>query len=137
MFFFDYVLSMCATKQIGALFFSLAFLATSVLLRKYIVHKYLSMSAVVIAILFGSIEIELLLYVTYPPFGLITMSFKPVGSYLLYSGIVNSATVVSIDRMLRGELYSSALTRLELLKPIGITEMEKETVRNYKSIQTH
>jgi hypothetical protein len=47
-----------ATKQVGALFFSIAFLVASSLLAKYVIHKYLLITAVGIALLFGSIEID-------------------------------------------------------------------------------
>lgn len=40
-----------ASKQIGGLFFSFAFLAASALLEKYVIHKYLLISAVGMAIL--------------------------------------------------------------------------------------
>ena len=82
-----------ATKQIGGLFFSFAFLAASALLEKYLIHKYLLISAVGMAILFGSIDINSLLYATYPPFGLVTISFMAIGSYLVFNGISNSAVL--------------------------------------------
>jgi hypothetical protein len=129
------VLIFGATKQIGALFFSLVFLTASALLRNYIIHKYLLLTAVGMAILFGSMEIDSVLYVTYPPFGLVTTSFMAIGSYLVYSGIVNSAALVARDKAMRKEFYKSAMSQLELLKAIGVTEMEKEIVKNYKSIE--
>ncbi|HEY9398599.1 MAG TPA: hypothetical protein VIP29_01745 [Nitrososphaeraceae archaeon] len=68
-----------ATKQIGALFFCLAFLAASTLVTKYEMQKYLLITGIGMAILFGSIEVDTLLYAAYPPFGLVTVSFIPMG----------------------------------------------------------
>ena len=124
-----------ATKQIGGLFFSFAFLAASALLQKYVIHKDLLISAVGVAILFGSVDIDSLLYATYPPFGILTISFMAIGSYLVFTGITNSAVLVARDRVLRKEFYNNAMSQLDLLKAIGVTQMEKELVQNYKSVE--
>ena len=123
-----------ATKQIGALFFSLVFLAASTLVTRNEMQKYLLISAIGIAILYGAIEIDTLLFATYPPFGLVTVSFIPMGSYLVFSGIVLSAKLVAHDKELRNEFYKTAMSQLKLLKAIGVTEMEKQLIRSYKSI---
>jgi len=128
------VLIFSATKQTGALFFSLAFLAAAVLVGKHTMQKYMLISAIGIAILFGCIEIESLLYATYPPFGLITISFMPIGSYLIFTGILRSAKVVSQDKELRREFHNTAMSQLSLLKTIGVTEMENQLLKSYKSV---
>ena len=87
------------------------------------------------AIVFGSIEIDSLLYATYPPFGLVTISFMPIGSYLLFTGIFLSAALVARDKELRKQFYNTAVSQLSLLKTIGVTEMEKRLIKNYKSIE--
>jgi len=124
-----------ATKQIGALFFSFAFLAASILVLTHAIRKYLLISAIGIAILFGSIEIDSLLYAAYPPFGLITILFMPVGSYLLFTGLFLSATHVARDQVLRKQFYKNAMSQLNLLRTIGVTEMEKQIIKSHKSIQ--
>jgi hypothetical protein len=124
-----------ATKQIGGLFFSFAFLAASALLEKYLIHKYLLISAVGMAILFGSIDINSLLYATYPPFGLVTISFMAIGSFLVFNGIYNSAVLVARDKELRKEFYRSAMSHLDLLRVIGVSQMEKDLIDNYKSLE--
>jgi len=124
-----------ATKQIGALLFSLVFLAASTLVTKYEMQKYLLITAIGMAILFGSIEIDTLLYATYPPFGLVTVSFIPMGSYLVLTGVTLSATLLARDKELRGEFYRSAMSQLSLLKTIGVTEMENQLIKSYKSME--
>jgi hypothetical protein len=123
-----------ATKQIGALLFSLAFLTASALVTKHEMQKYLLISAIGIAILYGSIEIDTLLFATYPPFGVVTVSFIPMGSYLLFTGILLSATLVARDKELRKEFHNVAMSQLGLLKTIGVTEMEKQLMKTYKSV---
>ena len=126
-----------ATKQIAALFFSVAFLTASTLVTKHEMRKYLLISAIGITILFSSIKINTLLYATYPPFGIITISFMPIGSYLVFTGLTISASLVSRDKALRKEFYNTAISQLSLLKTIGVSEMEKELINSYKSIEKH
>jgi hypothetical protein len=123
-----------ATKQIGALVFSLVFLAASTLVTKHEMQKYLLICAIGMALLYGSIEIDTLLFATYPPFGVVTVSFMPMGSYLLFTGILLSARLVAQDRELRMEFYRSAMSQMSLLKTIGVSEMEKQLMKGYKSI---
>ena len=123
-----------ATKQIGALLFSLVFLATSTLVTNHEMQKYLLICAIGMAVLYGSIEIDTLLFATYPPFGVVTVSFMPIGSYLLFTGILLSARLVARDKELRMEFYRSATSQMSLLKTIGVSEMEKQLMKDYKSI---
>jgi hypothetical protein len=128
-----------ATKQIGALVFSLVFLAASALVTKHEMQKYLLICAIGIALLYGSIEIDTLLFATYPPFGAVTISFMPMGSYLLFTGIILSARLVARDKELRKEFHNTAMSQLNLLKTIGVTEMERQLMKSYKSVdeRTH
>ena len=127
-----YVLIFSATKQVGALLFSLAFWTASTLVVKDRVRKSLLISAIGMAVLFGSIDITVLQYRLYPPFGLVTQAFMPIGSYMLLVGIFTSATGVSRDAKLRKEFYKSAESRLDLLKIIGVTQMENQLLKEYK-----
>lgn len=129
-----YVLIFSATKQIGALLFSLAFWTASSLVANERVRNSLLTSAIGMALLFGSIEIVTLQYKIYPPYGLVTEAFMPVGAYLLFVGIFTSATSVSRDAKLRREFYKSAMCQFNLLKTIGITQMEKELLKEYKPV---
>jgi hypothetical protein len=76
-----------------------------------------------LAIIFGSLEIATLQYAVYPPFGLITTAFMPLGSYLLFIGILSSAQNISRNIVIRKELYKSANSQLDLLKIIGMAQM--------------
>jgi hypothetical protein len=130
-----YVLIFSATKQVGALFFSLVFLTTSSLVKDERVRKSLLISAIGMTILVSSIEITPLQYHVYPPYGIITMAFLPLGTYLLFAGIFISAKNISIDADLRRQFYKKAESQLDLLRTIGISEMEKEIVRQVTSLE--
>ncbi|MGB0028259.1 MAG: hypothetical protein WBP64_15595, partial [Nitrososphaeraceae archaeon] len=99
------------------------------------ISKSLLISSIGIAILFGSVEITPLQYHVYPPYGLITESFIPLGSYLLLVGISISAKNISQDAELRKEFYRRAESQLNLLKAIGVSEMEKELMKQVASLQ--
>jgi len=121
-----YVLIFSATKQVGAVFFGLSFWFASGLVYDDRVRKALLVSSIGMVILFSSIAVAPLQYGLYPPYGLITEAFIPVGTYLLLVVIFISAIHVSRDAVVRKELYRSALYQLDLLRSIGTSEMEKE-----------
>lgn len=129
-----YTLFFSATQQIGALLFSLAFLAASSLVTNESVRRSTLVSAIGIAILFGTVDITALQYRVYPPFGFVTEAFMPLGAYLLLVGLNTSAISVARDAKLRKELYKNAKSQINLLKTIGTREMEKELLKDYKSI---
>lgn len=121
-----YILIFSATKQVGALLFSLTFWTASTIVHDDRVRKSILISSIGIVILFGSVGITSLQYTVYPPFGIITVAFIPLGTYLLAIGIYASAKYISGDAKLRKEFYKSAASQLDLLKSIGVSEMEKE-----------
>jgi hypothetical protein len=130
-----YVLIFSATKQVGALLFGLAFWTASSLIHDERIRKSLLMSSIGIVILFGSIEIAPLQYHVYPPYGLVTEAFIPLGAYLLFVGIFISAKNISRDAEVRKEFYKNAESQLTLLKTIGVSQMERELESQVKSVE--
>lgn len=130
-----YLLVFSATKQVGALLFSLAFLSASSLITKDKVRKSLLISAIGISIVFGINEVATLQYRMLPPYGLISAAFMPLGSYLLLIGLFTSASNVAQDTELRKEFYKTAKSQLALLKTIGVTQMEKELESKFKIVE--
>ena len=130
-----YVLIFSATKQVGALLFGLAFWTASSLVHDERIRKSLLISSVGMVILFGSVQIESLQYHVYPPYGLVTEAFIPIGAYLLFVGIFISARHISRDAEVRKEFYKSASSQLTLLQTIGVSQMEKELEGQVKSLE--
>jgi hypothetical protein len=129
-----YTILFSASKQVGAFLFSLSFLAASTLVTKERVRKSLLISAIGMTILFSSVEITPLNFKVFPPYGLITEAFIPLGTFLLLVGIFTSALGVARDAELRKEFYKTAASQLSLLKTIGVTQMENELLKDYKPI---
>jgi hypothetical protein len=121
-----YILFFSATKQAGALLFSLSFWTAAALVYDDRVRQSLLISSIGMAILFDSLEITPLQYRVFPPYGLITEAFIPLGTYLLFVGIFTSAKHIARDAQLRKEFHKSAASQLTLLKAIGVSQMEKE-----------
>jgi hypothetical protein len=130
-----YILIFSATKQVGAVLFSLAFWTASTLVYDNRIRKSLLISAIGMAILFGTFEISPLQYHVYPPYGFITQAFIPIGAYLLFVGIFSSAKVISRDSVVRKEFYKSGSSQLSLLKAIGVSQMERELEKEVKSVE--
>src|SRR5215472_10687340 len=84
-----------------------------------------SLSSIGVALFYGSIAIAPLQFHVYPPYGLITEAFIPLGAYLLFVGIFTSAKHISRDSELRKEFYKSAASQLTLLKAIGYHKWKK------------
>lgn len=121
-----YILAFSATKQVGAFLFSLSFWTASTLVYEDRVRKSVLVASIGIAILFGFSEISPLQYTVYPPYGLVSEAFLPLGAYLLSVGIFASAKQISEDVNIRKDFYRSAASQLSLLKTIGVSQMEKE-----------
>jgi hypothetical protein len=130
-----YILIFSATKQVGALLFALSFWTASSLIHDERIRKSLLVSSIGMMILFSSVQIEPLQYHVYPPYGLVTESFIPIGTYLLFVGIFISARNISRDAEVRREFYESATSQLTLLKTIGVSQMEKELEGKVKFIE--
>jgi ABC-type multidrug transport system fused ATPase/permease subunit len=130
-----YILIFSATKQVGAVLFSLAFWTASTLVYDNRIRKSLLLSAIGMAILFGTFEISPLQYHVYPPYAFITQAFIPLGAYLLLVGIFSSTKVISRDSVVRKEFYNSAESQLSLLRTIGVSQMEKELEREVKAVE--
>jgi hypothetical protein len=107
-------------------FFGLSFWFASGLVYDDRVRKTLLVSSIGMVILFSSIALAPLQFGLYPPYGLITQAFIPLGAYLLLVGIFTSAIQISRDAVVRRELYRSAINQLDLLRSIGTSEKEKE-----------
>jgi hypothetical protein len=132
-----YILIFSATKQVGALLFSLSFWTASALVYDNRLRHSLLICSIGMVILFSSFAITPLQYRVFPPYGLITAAFMPLGSYLLFVGIFTSAKHISRDAELRKAFYKSAASQLTLLKTIGVSQMEKELEEETKSLEKH
>ena len=84
------------------------------------------MSAFGFVLLFVSNQGVVLVSSPYPPFGLPTISFIGLASYLVLTGIYSSAISAAEDSKIRQSIRNFALKETNLLDSIGVAQMEQE-----------
>lgn len=125
-----YTLLFSISKPLGGVLFGVAFWIVAKRLKDSKVKGYLIISAYGMTLLFASNQPAALILVPYPPFGLVTVCFVGLASYLLYLGIYSSALSVSEDARLRRTIRQVALKESQqFLDAIGTAEMEQEIHR--------
>ena len=122
-----YTLIFTLSKPVGGILFGIAFwIVARSLPRKSLVRDYFIISAFGIVLLFTSNQAIILVSFTYPPFGLATVSFLGISSYLILVGIYSSAISVSQDVSLRKSIRNRALKEVKLLDSIGTAQIQNE-----------
>lgn len=114
------------SRPIGGILFGLAFWIISTYIKQnQTVRDYLIRSAYGFMLLFVSNQAIVLISTSYPPFGTITITFLPVASYLVFSGIYSVAVSVSHDITLRKSIRSSVEKELHFVDSIAVAQMNK------------
>jgi hypothetical protein len=108
--FFLYTFIFTFSKPIGGILFGIAFGVIARSLRPAsIVRDYMIISGYGLMLMFISNQAVLLVNIFYPPFGLVTVSFMGLSSYLLLLGVYASAISFSEDSKLRQSIRQVAL----------------------------
>ena len=94
-----------------------------------VVREYLIIAGFGLLMLFISDQAITLIAVAYPPFGLVTISFLGLSSYMILIGIFSSAISVAEDSNLRKSIRDFAIAQSRLLDSIGSAQMEQEIER--------
>jgi hypothetical protein len=112
--------------HISGLFFAIAFLIIGRKLKRKSMKNYLIICSIGIATLFSSMQPGIPFYAAYPPFGLVTILFLGLSSYLLLVGMLGCAAYVSRDSVLRREIYKGLEVDSDVFKKIGMAETQRE-----------
>jgi hypothetical protein len=126
--FFNILVTLLYTlsKPISGILFGIAFwIVARSFSHNSVVRDYMTISAYGFVLLFASNQAIVLVTHPYPPFGLVTVSFMGIASYLVLAGIYSSAISVSLDVGLRKSIRKS-VEHLKLLDSIGTAQMEQE-----------
>jgi hypothetical protein len=115
------------SKPVGGILFGIAFwtMAKDVSANK-VVREYLIIAGFGLIMLFISDQAITLNAVDYPTFGLVTISFLGLSSYMILVGIFSSAISVAEDSTLRKSIRDFAIGQSRLLDSIGSAQMEQE-----------
>ena len=89
------------------------------------IRDYMVISAYGFVLLFISNQTTLTA-ASYPPYGIVTVSFMGLSSYLIFVGIYSAAISVAQDVKLRESIKKSTLEESKLLVNIGSAQMEQK-----------
>lgn len=110
----------------GGILFGIAFWSMVKNLEKSsILRNYMTISAYGPVLLFISNQANVLIYASYPPFGIASASMIGLSSYLVIVGIYSSAISLAHDAKLRRTIRNYALTESRLLDSIGMAHLEQ------------
>src|SRR5439155_5741285 len=120
-----YVIIVLASRPVGGILFGLSFVEVARKLQQPEVKSYMIISAIGLLLLLISFQGQVLITAPFPPFGLLSVSFTGLSSYLIFIGIYSSAVSVSQDSRLRSSIRKSVETEVDFIGNIGSAEMEK------------
>lgn len=123
------------SKPVGGVLFGVAFWSVSRNIKEMsAVRDYMVIAAIGFVLLFTSNQAIVLVDIPYPPFGLATITFIGLSSYMLLVGVYSSAISVSEDSKLRQSIRNFALKESKLLDSIGTAQMEQEIERRVMTL---
>jgi hypothetical protein len=122
--FFTIIIS--AGKPIAGFLFGLIFWNASKNLDNKFLREYIVIAGYGIMILFTTNQLMSLVGLDYPPFGIITITFFSMASYVSFVGIYASAMFVAQDNILRQTLKKASEKNINLFNEIGKSQMEKK-----------
>jgi hypothetical protein len=129
------ILLFTLSKPVGGLLFGVAFWSIARNVQSSMVKDYMIIAAYGLALLFISNQaISTVIAPSFPPFGLVTVSFMGLASYLILVGIYYSALSVSQDIKLRTTIQRFAADELGLLRNIGSAELSVKLENRVKDI---
>jgi hypothetical protein len=131
---YSYNFLLNTVKAAGGIMFGIAFF----LLSRTILHAQLKQSLVTVGIglilLFGASTSSLVIMATYPPWGVISMTFLIIGSYSLLVGLDSAAFYLATDSSLRRIIATSSQKEYDILKALGHAESQRMVIDKVNSI---
>jgi hypothetical protein len=138
LFGITYTLVFSASKPAGGILFGIAFWIVSKGLTHRQVKEYMIISGYGLLLLFTANQHQLLQLNPYPPFGLATISYMGLASYLVLVGVYSSALSVANEAELRRSIRRSVEENSDLLGNIGEAQFEdllqKKVLQKSKSL---
>jgi hypothetical protein len=123
--------------QAGGAFFGMAFLAIAAkLTSESEQRKSLILTGIGIMFLFASKDISTLIISSYPPLGAVSIAFMGIASYMVYTGIYNTALIAARDKKLRRDLHENVENNMKLMRSIASSQDRLEIEKNVKELMT-
>jgi hypothetical protein len=128
------VINSILTKPVGGILFGIAFWIVARSLSDTKISDYMKLSAIGIMLLSISNQDVGLYLLPFPPFGLPTITFMGLSSYLLFIGIYYSSISISMNSELRKTIERSVEEQFKFVSKIGTSQMENEIQNRVKGI---
>ena len=120
--------------QAIGIFFGFSFVPILLKLKNFQLQNYMIITIIGMMILFASRDFHSIFLNSIPPNGVITISFMPIGAFMLFTGIISFLNLAARDK----EFYRDLIIRIEsdisLIKNIVITEKETEISNKIKPL---
>jgi hypothetical protein len=135
LFGFVFTIVFNSTNTVGGVLFGIAFWTMAKSVNKRSIKSDMVVAAIGITLVFSSTHSALGLgSAPYPPFGLASVWFVGLASYLWLVGIYSSALSVVHDTELRQTIRKSVERQSDLLHSIGTSEMEYQIQKNVLNV---
>ena len=129
-----YIIIINSGKPIAGFLFGMVFWIASRGIHDKLLREYLVIAGYGIMLIFTSNQLISLFTLGYPPFGITTVSFLCLASYLLFMGLYTSSIYVAQDRKLRHDLRRSKEKQQNLMNQIGSAQMERVMIRTAEDV---
>jgi hypothetical protein len=130
-----FTLIFAISRPAGGILFGVAFWTVARAIGEgNLVRDYMIMSALGVVLLFVSSQ-GTVTSAYYPPFGLVTVSYVGLSSFMMIIGLYSSAISVSQDDKLRKIIRKNAIEESKLLDSIGTAQMGQEIEEKVSEIK--
>jgi hypothetical protein len=123
-----------ANIQLGAVFFAIPFMMIALKLKKYQLNKAIMVTVIGITLVFSSRDLHSLFVSSFPPGGVVTVSFMSVGSYMLLVGLTSLVKQGLKDKQFYNDLQSRIENDDVLFKHLISSERKMLTLEMTKPL---
>ena len=113
---YSYNFLLNTVKAAGGIMFGIAFFLLSRTIMHVQLKRSIIMTGIGLILLFGASTSSLVIMATYPPWGVISMTFLITGSYSLLVGLDSAAFYLATDSSLRRIIATSSQKEHDILK---------------------
>jgi hypothetical protein len=122
------------TRPVGGILFGVAFWIVGRSVNDKNISDYMKISALGIMLLSISNQDAGLYLVPYPPFGLPTITFMGISSYMLFVGLYYPAISISLNAELRKSIEKSVEQEFSFLSKLGRSQIEHDIQTRVKRV---
>jgi hypothetical protein len=128
------VINSIFTRPVGGVLFGVAFWMVGRSVSDKGISDYMKLSAIGIMLLSISNQDAGIYLLPYPPFGLPTITFVGISTYMLFVGIYYSSVSMSMNTELRKTIESTVEEQFRFVSKIGRSQMEREIESRVKGV---